>query len=221
MPKPTRQRQNKPKKTTIAQTGKTPTTKTGLEGIPENQIITNNPFDETANQSINRKPAKQATNQLITPTEKEFQETFIEVAQAAGWKRRFHVIDQGPNSSTRRMITELRQAGMKEAAEMVARIGYRRVTAKGFPDWNLCHDIHGIIVAELKSDRPNSKADQDQMGWLVAFAKSFRPPDNPYAPSRAHLWRPQHWQAIETQLYATSNPAHCHCDICEAVQNDR
>ena len=213
MSKPTRRRQNKPKPT--------PENPTGLEGIPENQIITNNPFSAPPKQPINRKPAKPATNQLITPTEKEFQNTFIEVAQAAGWERRFHVIDQGPNSSTRRMIAELRQAGMKGAAEMVARIGYRRVTAKGFPDWNLCHDIHGIIVAELKSDRPTSKADQDQMGWLIAFAKSFRPPDNPYAPSRAHLWRPQHWQAIETQLYATSNPAHCHCDICEEVRDNR
>ena len=211
MPKPTRQHQNK--------LNKTPTTLTGLEGIPENRIITDNPFKTFPNQPINGKPAKPAKNQLITPTEKEFQETFIQVAQAGGWNRRFHIIDQGPNSSTRRMIAELRQAGMKEAAEMVARIGYRRVTAKGFPDWNLCHDVHGIIVAELKSDRASSKPDPDQMGWLIAFAMSFKPPENSYAPSRAHLWRPQHWQAIETQLYVTDNPAHCYCVICEKVRN--
>ena len=167
--------------------------------------------------SHRRPKAVEDTNQQ---SEKEFQETLTQVAKAGKWNRLFHVIDQGPNAATTSIAKQLHAAGMHEAAALVERIGYRRVTAKGYPDWTLSHDQHGIIVAELKSDSKSSKATDDQKAWLLSFARSMRPPENEYAPSRTHLWRPQHWPAIETQLYVTMSDSHCYCDICEFMRNN-
>lgn len=194
-----------------------------LDGAPQNRIIDHNPFDPpdpTTNSEPKAKARSRKRRADHSPTEKEFQDTFLQVAEAGSWHRRFHVIDQGASTHTRRIIAQLRQAGMHEAAELVARTGRPKVTAPGFPDWNLQHDQHGIIVAELKSDRASSNATDEQWAWLIAYAYSLRPPDNPYAPSRAHLWRPQHWPAIETQLHVTPDPKPCQCDVCNLLRAD-
>ena len=199
----------------------TPPAPPELAAIPESRIIQDNPYDSLAKtNSTGKAPARPAKrNRASTPQERDFEKIFVQAAEAGGWNRRFHVIDQGTNAATRRIIAELRQAGFSKAAGMVARIGQRRVTAKGFPDWSLYHDTHGIIIAELKSDRPGSKATPDQWAWLTWYAKSLEKPGNPYAPSRAHLWRPRHWPAIETQFRLTASPAYCYCDVCEFIRN--
>ena len=186
---------------------------------PENLIIEGNPFLPTDPPNVEPLAAHASRRRDTAPpeNEREFEATFVRVAEAGQWHRRFHVIDQGPNANTRNIIAQLKQSGLDEAASIVGRIGYRRVTAKGFPDWFLCHDAYGVIVAELKSDRRDSNPTPDQWRWLTALARSMSPPENPYAASRVHLWRPQHWPAIETQLYVTNNPAPCNCHVCQYV----
>ena len=147
--------------------------------------------------------------------ERAFEKTFRATADAAGWHDPFHVIDQGQNARIRALIAQLHGQGMHEAAELLGRIGRTRVTSAGYPDWTLKHTQYGIIVAELKSDRRDAKATDEQIDWLQHFALSLRPPDNPYAPGRAHLWRPRHWPAIDTQFGLVTNPAHCPCAICD------
>lgn len=148
-------------------------------------------------------------------TEKQFENTFRKMAQAAGYHDQFHVVDRGANARVMAVVAELRQRGMHEAAELVARAGHNKVTSAGFPDWNLRHETEGILVAELKSDRKGANAEPEQINWLRGFAISMRPPNNPYAPGRAHLWRPRHWPAIETQLGLVVTPTQCECEICD------
>ena len=160
--------------------------------------------------------ARRRNNQAAArETEKQFQDTFREMADAAGFHDQFHVVDTGITAQVRAVVADLRRRGLHEAAEMVARIGHNRVTSSGFPDWNLRHETEGILVAELKSDRRGANPTEEQIGWLRSFAISLRPPNNPYAPGRAHLWRPQHWPAIETQFGLVATPTYCHCEICE------
>ena len=162
-------------------------------------------------------PGGKAPRNTATQTEKDFQDTFVDAAIAAGWTKRFHVVDYGPNANTHRMIEALSQKGMNEAAILVQRIGRRRVTDKGFPDWCLSHPQHGVIIAELKSDRNGSKPTPEQWEWLTALAGSMQPPANDYAASRVHLWRPSDWKAITTQLGCADVPAVCLCPVCLEV----
>lgn len=156
--------------------------------------------------------------QQARQSESEFRNTLVATAKAAQWRDAFHVIDVGPSAYSRRLTSNLRNAGMNDAADLVSRTVTPRVTASGFPDLNLRHDSLGIIVAELKSDRTNSRPTAKQIDWLLTFAYSLRPPTNPYAPSRAHLWRPAHWPAIDTQLGLSVDPTECTCYICKVCR---
>ena len=156
-----------------------------------------------------------------TQTEKEFENTFREVADAAGYKDQFHVIDRGATRRIRAVIADLRNRGLHEAAQAVASVSHSKVTSRGYPDYTLRHQQYGIMIAELKSDRKDANPEPEQIDWLRSFAITLRPPDNPYAPGRAHLWRPQHWPAIETQFGLVTTPTCCRCEICEwLLQNE-
>lgn len=146
-------------------------------------------------------------------TEQEFLATLIEVARAASWIP-FHVIDIGNNRRDYALARQALESGNEELALAISRSRHARVTAVGFPDLGLRHAEHGVIFAELKSDDPASKPTLEQWEWLIALRASLTLPFNTYAPSRAHLWRPRHWPAIETQLGLYTTPARCECPVC-------
>lgn len=57
----------------------------------------------------------------------------------------------------------------------------------GYPDITIVHPRHGVIWAELKSDRRNHKATAEQMHWLGLLRE---------AGMRAFLWRPAFCRCI-------------------------
>lgn len=152
---------------------------------------------------------------LPTPTEDQFRNTLITVATAANWQKIFHLVDRGLNRSHNRIAQELADLGHQEAASHILNSPHARTTSFGFPDFVAHHEDHGILIAELKSDRRESKPTPEQWDWLIAFRQSLTPPDNPYAKSRVHLWRPVHWPAINTQLGLHEAPANCPCPVCQ------
>ena len=158
---------------------------------------------------------RKRTQRQVTETEAQFEQTFREVAAAAGYVNQFHVLNRSLTGQVQQILAVLQNAGMHEAASMLRRVGHAKVTSSGFPDWVLRHETHGICIAELKSDRRDAQPTEDQIDWLRSFAVSLRPPGNPHAPSRAHVWRPQHWSAIETQLGLMTSPTPCPCQICD------
>ena len=149
------------------------------------------------------------------PTEDQFRSAFLTVATAANWNRTFHLVDRGLTRAHNRIAQELADLGHEEAARHLLNSPHARTTAYGFPDLVTHHPEHGILIAELKSDRKQSKPTPDQWEWLIAFRASLTPPDNPYAKSRVHLWRPAHWPAIHTQLGLYETPVHCLCPVCQ------
>lgn len=146
-------------------------------------------------------------------TEPQFLNSLIETARAAGWIP-FHVVDAGNNRQRHALTRQAQADGNEELARAISRAGHARVTAVGFPDLILRHAQHGLLVAELKSDDPKSRPFPEQWDWLLAFASCLTPPDNPYAASRAHLWRPADWPAIDTQLGLYDTPGYCRCPVC-------
>lgn len=146
-------------------------------------------------------------------TEKTFQHTLLSAARAAGWTC-FHVVDTGRSARHRALAQEARNSGHDALVQSISQAGHARVTAFGFPDLVMRHDQHGILVAELKSDRPSSQPTAAQWDWLHALNRSLQPPANPYAPGRAHLWRPRDWPAIATQLGLAEPAVPCHCPLC-------
>ena len=154
------------------------------------------------------------------PTEDQFLHSLISVAQAAGWTQLFHLVDRGRNSQQRELARELRGMGQTladSAADLVDRSAHARVTSFGFPDLVGSHPEHGILIAELKSDRAGSKPTPEQWQWLLDFAACLLPPDNPHAPGRVHLWRPKDWPAINTQLGLADAPNRCECPVCTGL----
>ena len=162
-------------------------------------------------------PPRRRRAQQERPAEKEtdFEKTFRDAAHAAGFVRQFHVIDTGADAAVRAAIGKLTREGDHETAGMLRRIGRTRVTSVGYPDYTLGHSELGIIMAELKGARRGAAATAEQIEWLRIFAISLRPPDNQHAPSRAHLWFPRHWPAIETQFGLVTAPTNCECEICD------
>ena len=146
-------------------------------------------------------------------TEAEFLNTLLEAARANNWVP-FHVVDKGHTRRTYAQAQQARKAGDDELARSIMRGGHARVTATGFPDLSLRHARHGILIAELKSDDPASRPTTEQWAWLSAYRKDLAPPDNSYAASRAHLWRPADWPAIETQLGLVTSGQQCQCPVC-------
>ena len=146
-------------------------------------------------------------------TERLFQDSLIATARAAGWVA-FHIIDTGRGPKSYALEHQAKDLGLDEMADAIARQSHSRVTAWGHPDLALRHANHGVIVAELKSDNPRSRPTPEQWEWLLSYRSSLTPPDNAYAPSRAHLWRPKDWPAIETQLNLAVTPIPCVCPVC-------
>lgn len=58
----------------------------------------------------------------------------------------------------------------------------------GYPDLTLAHPKHGIIIAELKTDRGRCTPQQNRWLDTLTTATSDK--------VRIHLWRPADWPAI-------------------------
>lgn len=67
---------------------------------------------------------------------------------------------------------------------------------KGFPDLVLAHAVHGVIVAELKSDR--GTPEPEQKDWLNRLA---------WADLRVYVLRPRHWLDAVVPLLNGEAPA--------------
>lgn len=158
---------------------------------------------------------RRKTEVRVPERESEFEDTFRQIAAAAGYEDQFHVLNRGGGREIAAAAAALRSAGMPDMARRIERVGYAKVTSAGHPDWSLGHPQNGILIAELKSDRRGAGPTDDQIRWLHHYAVSLRPPNNGHAPGRSHLWSPKHWPAIETQFGLIVEPVACPCRICD------
>ena len=97
-----------------------------------------------------------------TKGEAGFQRAVIELAEMCGW-RVYHV-----SNVKGRLVN---------------------ATAVGFPDLVLAHREHGVIFAELKTDRGDTS--DAQIGWMCVLLK---------AGQEHHFWRPSDWPEIERTI---------------------
>lgn len=103
-------------------------------------------------------------------TEKQFQATVVEMAEAFGWMV-YHQVDMG-------------------FTDAEGKHHHSRRIGPGFPDLVLCHPERGaLIFAELKADK--GRLASNQKVWFDALSKA-----HPWT----YVWRPKDWHEIEKAL---------------------